>query len=281
MLACRHILLATVVTASVYGDAQRTGAHTSSHTSPQATESHARELIEAAVRSELDAADRDHSIWTYRDETTNAERKAVFQVVDTPEGGVRRMIEMNGHPVDDETRRKETDRIQDFIHDRSAQAKQRKADAHDDAQARDMMLMLPNAFIWTVKSETDELATLSFRPDPQFHPPNIEARVMSTMAGELILVKADNRIRTLRGALSEDVKIGYGMLGKLRQGGSFDVERREVAPHIWQITTSRVHIDGRALLFKSIGQQEDEVKSDWKPSTAKTLAEAAKQLNAD
>ena len=57
-------------------------------------------------------------------------------------------------------------------------------------------------------------------------------------------------------------------------------ERREISPHIWQITESRVHIGGRALLFKNIGQQEDEIKSDWKPSTAKTLEEAAKQLGA-
>jgi hypothetical protein len=246
----------------------------------QAGDPHAKQLIEAAVKSELAADDSDHSNWTYRDHDKTADRDAVYLVVETPAGSVRRMIELDGHPVNAETQRAETDRINHYIHDTYAQAKARRASEHDDAQARQLLEMLPNAFLWTIKSETPDFVTLGFRPNPDFHPPNMEARVMGTMAGELVIARDDNRIRTLRGALSDDVKIGYGMLGKLRHGGTFDIERRELAPHIWQITETRVHIEGRAIFFKTIGQQEEEIKSDWKPSTAKTLEEAAKQLNA-
>ena len=141
-----------------------------------------------------------------------------------------------------------------------------------------MLGMLPDAYIWTLKSEDAEQASLSYRPNPAFRPPNMEARVMGTMAGEVIVVKAGNRIRTLRGTLTDDVKIGFGLLGKLQKGGTFDIERREVAPHSWQITESRVHIGGHALLFKTIGQQEDEIKTDFRPSTAPNLEAAAQQL---
>jgi hypothetical protein len=250
------------------------------YASSQVTDPHARDLIQAAVGSELAAAETDHSTWTYRDHDKTADKDAVYHVVDSPAGGVRRLIELNGRPVDSDTVQSESERISDFVHDTSAQAKQRKAGAHDDQQASDMLKMLPNAFIWSIKSNTGDLVTLTFRPNPDFHAPNMEARVMSLMAGEMVIAKADNRIRTLRGALSDDVKIGYGMLGKLRHGGTFDIERREIGPHIWQIVETHVHIDGRALLFKTIGQQEDEVKSEWKPSTAKSLEEAAKQLGA-
>jgi hypothetical protein len=68
------------------------------------------------------------------------------------------------------------------------------------------------------------------------------------------------------------------VLGRLHRGGSFFVERREIAPSHWQITQSRVHIDGRALFFKTIGEQEDEVKTDFRPSTAQTVAEAAAEV---
>lgn len=246
----------------------------------QQSDAHAKQLLEAAVHTELTSAQRDHSVWTYRDEDKTAEKDAVYLVVDSPHGGVRRMIELNGRPVDSATEQSETERISTFVHDRYAQAKQRKSNAHDDQQATEMLKMLPDAFIWTVKSETPEYVTLEFRPNPDFSPPNMEARVMGMMAGEMVIARADNRIRTLRGALTEDVKFGWGLFGRLRQGGTFDIERREIAPHIWQITESRVHIGGRALLFKNIGQQEDEIKSDWKPSTARTLEEAAKQLGA-
>jgi hypothetical protein len=248
--------------------------------SAQGSDPHARHLLQAAVQSELTAAERDHSVWAYRDHDTTAERDAVFQVVDSPAGGVRRIILLDGKPADAATQQQETEKIRSFVRDTSAQAKERKSVAHDDEQAAQLLRMLPDAFIWTLKSETAEYATLTYRPNEDFRPPSLEARVMGIMAGELVIAKADNRIRTLRGALSDDVKFGFGLFGKLRKGGTFDIERREIAPHIWQITESRVHIGGRALLFKNIGQQEDEIKSDWKPSTAKTLEDAAKQLGA-
>jgi len=268
-----------VYTVTLLGASLAVAQNTSS-VSSQHSEGRAKQTIEAAVRSELAAADHDHTVWTFRDHDKTAEKDAVYQEVDTPVGSVRRMIELNGHPLNSDSTQRETRRINGFLHDPSFLLKQQKANAHDDEQASELLKMLPEAFIWTLKSETGDLATLSFRSDPGFRPPNMEARVMSIMAGELVIAKADNRIRTLRGALSDDVKIGYGVLGKLRRGGTFDVERREIAPHIWQITETHVHIDGRALLFKTIGQQEDEVKTEWKPSSAKTLEEAAKQLGA-
>ena len=273
MASTRHLsILAAVLVAM-------TSACTATAFSQQ-SDPHAKQLLESAVQTEFSAAQRDHSVWTYRDHDKTDEKDAVYQAVDSLHGGVRRMIELDGRPVDSATAQSETERISTFVHDRSAQAKQRKSNAHDDQQATEMLKMLPEAFIWTVKSESPEYLTLEFRPNPGFSPPNMEARVMGTMAGEMVIARADNRIRTLRGALTQDVKFGWGLFGKLRQGGTFDIERREIAPHIWQITESRVHIGGRALLFKNIGQQEDEIKSDWKPSTAKTLEEAAQQLGA-
>ena len=271
----RTIAFAGAIAATLCASAQ-----TGANAPVPGSDPRAKELISAAVRSELSAADRDHSVWSYVDRDKTAEKDAVYQTVETPEGSVRRMTELDGRSCDSEKRQKETERINEFIHDPAAQAKQRKASAHDDQQARELLQMLPTAFIWTIKSDSGDFVTLSFRPDDNFHAPNMEGRVMGTMAGELIIAKSDNRIRTLRGALSDDVRIGFGILGKLRHGGTFDVERREIAPHIWQITETHVHIEGRALLFKTIGTQEDEVKTELKPSTAKTLEEAAKQLGA-
>jgi hypothetical protein len=106
----------------------------------------------------------------------------------------------------------------------------------------------------------------------------MQSRVMGTMAGELVVAHDGNRIQTLRGKLTEDVRIGFGILGKLEQGGTFDIERRQLAPGRWQITETHVHIGGHALLFKTIGQQQDEVKTEWKPSTASNLQAALDQI---
>lgn len=74
---------------------------------------------------------------------------------------------------------------------------------------------------------------------------------------------AHHRIQELKGRLMNDVNFGWGLLGKLEKGGSFSVERKEIGPGIWDITSTHVHIQGHALIFKSISEQEDDEKSSF------------------
>ena len=142
-----------------------------------------------------------------------------------------------------------------------------------------MLKLLPQAYLWTIAGEKGDLITLNFKPDPAFQAANMEARVLSSMAGQIVVARGDNRIRTIRGALVDDVKFGYGVFGRLKKGGSFQVERREVAPHHWQVVETHTKIEGHALFFKTIGSVEDEVRSDFKPSPAQTLQQALDILN--
>jgi hypothetical protein len=99
------------------------------------------------------------------------------------------------------------------------------------------------------------------------------------MMGELVVDREQNRIETISGRLVQDVTIGWGLLGRLHEGGTFRVERRQIAPKLWQITETHVHIEGRALLFKNIGQQEDEVQTDFTPVPAGTTLEQAAEMS--
>ena len=246
----------------------------------QGSQPEALQAIRAAVAAETEANNTDHSIWTYRDHDVTPEQDGTYSTIETREGTLRRLIAIHGEPLSPAAAAAETQRIEAYVHDPSAQAKSRKNSAHDDAQAAEMLKMLPDAFIWSTVSETPEFITLSFRPNPAFSPPDMEARVMGAMAGQVVIARNGNRIRTLRGQLTYNILIGFGLLAKMFKGGTFDVERRLVGENHWQITETHVHIGGHALLFHDIGQQEDEVKTDWKPSTDNTLEQAARTLNA-
>jgi hypothetical protein len=237
--------------------------------------------VRAAVESELTAAREDQSIWMYKDRDDSPDKRAVYDQIETRQGDLRRLIELNGHPLTADADQAERQRILKFVNDPAAQARAHKNSSHDDDQAEQLLKMLPEAFIWTVVSKTPELLTLSYVPNPRFNPPNMEARVMGIMGGEMIIVRDVNRIRTLKGRLTQEVRFGYGVFGHLDQGGTFDIERRMVGSGHWQITESHVHIGGKALIFKTIGQQSDEVKTDWKPSPANTLQEAARALGVE
>ncbi len=201
---------------------------------------------------------------------------------ETPDGSVSKKIEMNGQRLSGDALEKEDARIQAFVMSPAQQAKKRKDSQQDDKQATSLLKMLPEAFLWSVKKDSGDTVELGFVPNPDFTPPTMASRVFAAMAGEIVVNKSQNRIQTIKGRLMSDVKFGWGLLGKMDAGGTFDVERRELAPGIWQITESHVHIGGHALLFKSIGEQDDEVKSGYKRTPQEmTLERAAEFLKGE
>jgi hypothetical protein len=246
----------------------------------QTSQPNALQAVRAVVAAEMQASHTDHSIWTYRDQDDTPDKKATYIAIETHQGTLRRMIKLNGHPLSPSQTKAETARINKYVHDPGAQAKARKNSAHDDAQAAEMLKMLPDAFIWSTKSETADQITLHFQPNPNFNSPDMQSRVMGGMSGEMVSARDGNRIRSLHGRLTHNISILFGLIAKLYAGGTFDVERRLVGDGRWQITQTHVHIGGHALLFKSIGEQEDEVKTDWKPSHDDTLEEAKHTLDA-
>jgi hypothetical protein len=238
----------------------------------------AQEIVRAAVKAELAADENDHSRWRYRDDQRDG-TNTVSIVVETDHGSVKRMIAKGGQPLTEAEAKDEDARVQSFIHDPREIAKQKKDSEQDGKNAAELLNMLPEAFLWKVQGEEEQRVTLHFQPNPGFRPPDMQSRVLGEMVGELVVDKGQNRIATISGRLGQDVTIGWGMLGRLREGGTFRVERREIAPKLWQITETHVHIEGKALFFKNIGQQQDEVQTEFTPVAAGTTLEQAAEMS--
>jgi hypothetical protein len=238
----------------------------------------AKEIVRTAMNAELSADLNDHTRWRYRDSKRDGTDTTSI-VVETDYGSVKRMIARNGRPLNEAETRAEDDRVQRLIRDPAQLAKQKRDGAQDGKSAEELLRMLPDAFLWNVQSEDARTITLHFQPKPEFHPPDMQSRVLGEMVGELVVNKEQHRIETIRGKLVEDVTIGWGLLGRLHEGGTFRVERREVAPRLWQITETHVHIEGRALFFKNIGQEQDEVQTDFTQVSAGTTLEQAAEMS--
>jgi hypothetical protein len=238
----------------------------------------AQQIVAEAVAAELAAAQNDHSHWHYRDERKD-QRDSISVVVQTEQGAVTRLIARAGHPLSPSEAEAENNRINNFIHDPVQLARQRKDGAQDEKSARELLNMLPTAFLWRLESEDAQTWHLHFEPNPDFAPPSLQARVLGTMNGELVVDKSQHRIETISGRLTRDVTFGFGFFGRLHAGGTFRVERRQLAPHLWQITETHVHIDGKALFFKNISQEQDEIQTDFIPVPDNTTLEQAVELS--
>ncbi|HXS78091.1 MAG TPA: hypothetical protein VN753_18075 [Terracidiphilus sp.] len=239
-----------------------------------ASAQNARDIVRQAVQTELVSARNDHSHWMYF-ETDRQPDKSIRQwVAEARSVSLNRVVERNGELLPDYQQRQE---MTSFINDPQAQKKKRKGSQHDDEQAAELLKILPDAFIWSVEGEKGSEIRLHFAPNPQFDPPDLEARVFAAMEGEMVIDRRQHRIATLKGRLIRDVKIAYGLLGELKAGGTFDVERRELTPQVWEITETHVHINGHALIFKTISENEDDVKSHFKQIDQTTSLQEAKQ----
>lgn len=236
----------------------------------------AHATVQRAVDAELAADRSDHTHWLYF-EVDKKPGKTVSQwVAETSHGNVMRVEEQNGLKVPEAQQRRSMD---SFVQNADQIAKQRNNNQHDDKQATEMLKLLPQAFLWTNTGEKDGSYVLHFKPNPQFDPPDWESRVFAAMEGDMMVDTSEHRIVSLKGRMIRDVKFLGGLLGSLKAGGTFDVERRKTGGNEWQITETHVHIQGRALLFKSISENEDDVKSKFKElPTNVTLSQAEEDL---
>lgn len=232
-----------------------------------------QQIIQQVVNTERTANQNDHSNWIYLEEIHKPKEHSLQWVAATQQGDVPRVLEKDDQKLPEPRQR---DLVQEFLHDPKAQKKQLSEANHDNQQIDDLLKLLPVAFIWTQTGTTTINTSLHFEPAPNFHPPTREARVFSSMTGDLVVDNQQHRIGRMSGHLIHDVTFGGGLLGKLKERSSFSLEQGQVGPSLWQLTSFHVHLEGNALIFKSISLQQDDDRSRFQlePSTT-TLDQAA------
>ena len=231
-----------------------------------------QQIIQQAVSAERTADQNDHSNWVYLEESDKPKEHILQWVAGTQRGNVERVLEKDDRELP-ETQQREL--IQKFLHDPRAQNKQISEGNHDNQQIDDLLKLLPAAFIWTQTGVTPSTTSLHFEPAPNFHPPTREARVFSSMTGDLVVDNQQHRICKIKGHLLHDVTFGGGLLGRLKERSSFALEQQQVGPSIWELTAIHVHLEGNALLFKSVSLQQDDKRSRFQPEAANISLEQA------
>lgn len=233
-----------------------------------------QQFVQQAVRTELAADAADHTHWLFYEQDRTPGTDVKQWVAQSNVGDLKRVLEQNGSAL---SISEQKDRVDRFMSNPSVQQKQRKSGQQDDRQAAQMLRLLPEAFLWTRTGEHDGETTLHFKPDPKFNPPTWASRVFAAMEGDMTVNNAQHRIVSIKGRMIHDVKFWGGMLGDIKAGGTFDAERREIGGGEWQITTTHVHIQGHALLFKDISDQEDDEKTHFKQLPDNISGRAAEQ----
>ena len=225
----------------------------------------ANDLARRVIENEIRAEEQDKSHWMVRVETRKPDSGSeVDEVIQTPKGELQLPILINGHPPTQAEEEKAEAHARQLINDANAAQKSRKEKSEDFNRSKRMLKMLPEAFIYSYGARQGDRIELNFRPNPNFRTHGFEEDVFHAMDGKLWVDEKQNRLAEINGHLSHGVKFLGGLLGHLDKGGSFDVKQEPVAAGYWELTMLNVHMTGKALFFKTIGEQQEYYRSEFK-----------------
>ena len=184
------------------------------------------------------------------------------KVIETSDGPLHRLVAIDGKPLTPEQAKAETDRISEIV--RHPEDFRRASNAHkdDEVRAQQLLELLPKAFIITPAGEAEGCSVFAFRANPAFQPSSYEERVAVAMVGTVSLKQPADRLCSLQAKIAQPVEFGFGLLGRIEQGGRFSLERRPVDAIHWKSEYISVHIQGRILLLKSLTREQEIRRTD-------------------
>jgi hypothetical protein len=238
----------------------------------------AKELIRDACYNELQQS-ADKTLWSYRAEQRSGNRIFLEEVTETVDGPVHHLLAVDGHlPTPAETK-EEDDRNQELLKNPSGRRAIQKQRDDDDRKMRELLRIIPEAFVFEDLGKDGESEKIAFHPDPGFKPKSYEQRILHALDGILFIDLDDKRIARLSGSLKTRVAFGLGVLGHVDQGGTMEITRVHLSPGVWKTSLEKIDIDGRFVVFKTIKKHQDESRTGFEPVVSgTTFAQALNEM---
>ena len=235
----------------------------------QAARISANELVSRAVQQQL-ANNGAKAHLMYRLHRVTPDRDELREILEIDDGSVARVIALKGQPLTSDQQKAEEQRLNHYLKDPAAWQQRRNRQREDEQRSDRLLAAFPRAFLYSYAGEEPganggSLLRLSFNPNPAYVAPNRDLRVLEGMQGTMWVDPSVNRIVRLQAKLIRDVEFGWGILGRLNSGGSFEIEQRDVGEGRWELVETKLNFEGKELMFKALHIHETENLSDFHP----------------
>lgn len=237
----------------------------------------AQAVVQRAVANRL-AEDAQHRLMRFLFHKKDDRRDYTQKIIETEQGDVAMAVAVFGKPLGPMGRQAQITRLNNLAAHPELQAHRLKREQADEARVDMLLKLLPDAFVYEYVNtvpcdvrrqpeisvpgiavaaaqtppEVAQCYHMTFRPNPKFNPPNLQARILTGMAGEIWIESTDERLYRLRAHLISDVDFGWGFVGRLNKGGTVFLEQSEIEPHVWELTRMRLNLSGKVLMVKAL-----------------------------
>lgn len=239
----------------------------------------AHDLMKDVIYNEL--KDRQHeSFWQYHIQKRLGSSTFTAIQVETKDGPLSRILTRDGKPLTADQKRIEDERVARLVNNPAELVRLKQIHDQDEERLMRLMKLMNGAFLYEYEGTDAGFTRLKFKPNPAFAPPTYEARIFHALGGTIWVDPSQKRLARLQGVILDRVDFGYGFLGHVEKGGTFEIRRRPVSLNHWRTSRIDVHVMGRVIFFKSVNKDQSETRTDFKlvPSET-TLQEASKLLS--
>jgi len=234
------------------------------------TPAQAQALVQRALTTEsraaLDLTRMSHPM-RYRLHKTSPRLTSTKEIVETHDGDVARLLEINDQPLSQADEDKEQARLDALLTNPSLQQHRKQSEDSDTARALKVLRVLPTAFLYqfagSASASTGTVEKFTFKPNPQFDPPDLETGILTAMAGEIWIDPVQERVVRLAGSLQQDKNIALGIV-ELDKGGWVEIEQADVGGHQWRIVHLKLVMNGR-VLFKAKNSDSEQKYTEFVP----------------
>jgi hypothetical protein len=223
-------------------------------TPPALAPPQAQALVERALARELRTAQDPTHPMRYRLRKSSPRLTTAKEIVETRDGDVARLVSIDDKPLSQADEQMEQARLDTLLGDPGRQRHRMQSEDEDTGIVLRLLRMLPQAYLYQYagagSSPAGTVERFTFRPNPNFSPPDFETQALTAMTGELWIDAAQERVTRLEGHLQQDTDYGWGILGRLDKGGWIVIEQADVGGRQWRIARFKMQMNLR-VLFKT------------------------------
>jgi len=228
----------------------------------------AQAYVGVALANELQAVENPNHPMRYQLRKSSPRLTTTKEIVETKDGEVALLLAVNDKPLSSTDAQKEQARLDGLLSDSGKQRHRKQSEEADAGRLIKVLRALPSAFIYQYsgagQDATGKQEKFTFKPNPDFTPPDLETQVLTAMNGAIWIDPASDRVTRLEGHLLRDVDFGWGILGRLNRGGWIVIEDANVCGDQWRIVHFQMQLSGR-VLFRTRNFDTVEDESHFEP----------------
>jgi len=231
-----------------------------------------RTWVESAAANELAVIKDDGKApLSYRVHKIDNKGDVVREVIETRDGTVARLVERNGQKLTAEEDAAERDRLKQILDSPADFVRHHKRDDSTRNDSIQLVSQMPQAMIYTYVSGQPQLPgtngrqiVIDFEPDKNYRTAETIDNLLTGVKGRMWIDAKSHRMVRIEGLILQPVNFGWGILGKINEGGTIVLEQANPTGDRWIYSRLDTHLNMRVVV-KNIAMNDKMTASDFRP----------------